>query len=83
MDLINNKYIETFTEEKIAIIKFKEKIFEFIINLDASDTIIEFISKTQYDNNIKALLFVNEPGSIDDKEYDEFIKSILSDEYMI
>lgn len=83
MDLINNKYIETFTEEKIAIIKFKEKIFEFIISLDASDTLIDFISKTQYDNNLKALLFINEPGSIDDKEYDEFIKSILSDEYLM
>jgi len=82
MDLISNKYIETFTEGKIAIIKFREKIFEFIVNLDESDTLIDFISKTQYDNNIKALLFVNEPGSIDDKQYDNFLKSILSDEYL-
>jgi enoyl-CoA hydratase/carnithine racemase len=82
MDLIHNKYIETFTEGKIAIIKFREKIFEFIVSLDASDTLIDFISKSQYDNNIKALLFVNEPGSIDEKEYDNFLKSILSDEYL-
>ncbi len=83
MDLISNKYVETFTEGKIAVINFREKIFEFIISLDESDTLIDFISKTQYDGNIKALLFVNEPGSVDDKQYDEFLKSILSDEYLM
>lgn len=83
MDLFNNKYIELFTEGKIAVIKFREKIFEFIVSLDESDTLIDYISKTQYDNNIKALLFVNEPGSIDDKQYDNFLKSILSEEYLM
>ncbi|UCH14002.1 MAG: enoyl-CoA hydratase/isomerase family protein [Bacteroidales bacterium] len=83
MDLLRNKYIDVYTEEKIAIIRFKEKIFEFIVNLDESDTLIEFISRTQYDSNIKALLFINEPGSVDDKEYESFLKSILSEEYLM
>jgi enoyl-CoA hydratase/carnithine racemase len=83
MDLINNKYIEVFTEGKIAVIKFRERIFEFIVSLDESDTLIDYISKTQYDNNIKALLFVNEPGSIDDMQYDNFLKSILTEEYLM
>jgi enoyl-CoA hydratase/carnithine racemase len=83
MDLINNKYIEVFNEGKIAVIKFRERIFEFIVSLDESDTLIDYISKTQYDNNIKALLFVNEPGSIDDMQYDNFLKSILTEEYLM
>ena len=82
MNLISNKYVETFTEGKIAVINFREKVFEFIVSLDASDTLIDFRSKTQYDSNIKALLFVNEPDSIDDEQYDNFLKSILSDEYL-
>ena len=76
---INNDYIGTYAEEKTVIIRFKQRIFEFIINLDESDTLVEFIRKTQYDNNVKALLFINEPDSINDREYDNFLKSILTE----
>ncbi len=77
---INNDYIEIFNEEKIAVIKFKQKIFEFIIDLDKSDTLLDFINKTEYDREIKAILFINEPHSIDDEEYDKFLSSILTEE---
>jgi enoyl-CoA hydratase/carnithine racemase len=77
---INNDHIETFADEKTVIIRFRQKVFEFIINLDESDTLVEFIRRTQYDNNVKALLFINEPDSINDKEYDNFLKSVLSEE---
>ena len=77
---INNDYIEIFNEEKIAVIKFKQKIFEFIIDLDKSDTLLDFINKTEHDREIKAILFINEPHSIDDEEYDKFLSSILTEE---
>jgi len=77
---VNNDHIETFTEGKTVIIRFRKRIFEFIIDLDKSDTLVEFIRRTQYDNNVKALLFINEPDCINDEEYDKFLKSVLSDE---
>jgi enoyl-CoA hydratase/carnithine racemase len=76
---INNDHIETYAEGKIVIIRFRQNIFEFIIDLDESNTLVEFIRRTQYDNNVKALLFINEPGSINDEKYDKFLKSVLSE----
>ena len=76
---VNNDFIETFAEEKIVIIKFKQRIFEFIIDLNESDTLVEFIRRTQFDNNVKALLFINAPDCINDEEYDKFLKSVLSE----
>ena len=80
--LINNDFIETFAEERIAVIRFKKRIFEFIIDLDESGTLLDFISKTEYDNNIKAIFFINEPHCIDDEQYDDFLSSILTNEYL-
>lgn len=83
VSIIDNDYIEIFSEEKIAVVKFKQKIFEFIISLDESDTLIDFVSKCEHDREIKAMLFINEPESIDDKEYDKFLSSILTDQNLI
>lgn len=81
--IINNDFIDIYTEDTLAVVNFKQKIFEFIISLDASDTLIDFIAQTEHNREIKALLFINDPNSIDDNEYDKFISSILTDESLI
>lgn len=80
--IINNDFIEIFTEEKIAVINFKQKIFEFIISLNESDMLLDFIASTEHNREIKALFFINDPGSVNDSEYDKFISSILTEEQM-
>ncbi len=78
--VFNNDFIDIFTEDKIAVVRLRQRIFEFIINLNESDTLIEFITKAEHDREIKALLFINDPHSIDDNEYEKFITSILTEE---
>ena len=80
ISVFNNDFIDIFTEEKIAVVRLRQRIFEFIINLNESDTLIEFITRAEHDREIKALLFVNNPGSINDDEYNKFITSILAEE---
>ncbi len=81
--IINNDFIEISAEERIAVVKFKQKIFEFMIDLNESDSLIDFIVEIEHDREIKALFLVNDPLSIDDKGYDEFLSSILTDEHLL
>jgi enoyl-CoA hydratase/carnithine racemase len=71
---------EAFYTEKrdsIAIIKIKDKVFDLVTDLEESEYLMEFITQSEYDNEISALLFLNEPGCFGEDKYDKFIHEIL------
>jgi enoyl-CoA hydratase/carnithine racemase len=74
--VIDNQFFTASTQDTLAIINFKNNIFDLITNIDESQILTEFIRSTEYDNTIKGLLVVNEPMCLGEKVYDTFIEGI-------
>lgn len=75
--IASNDFFEISTEDEIAILDIKEKVFDLIINIDLSSQLFEFIASLENNQQIKALIFFNSPESLSDEKYDEFIHRIL------
>lgn len=75
--LIDNQYFTASKDEQLAIVRFKDRVFDLITNLDASQELTDFIKKTEHDKQLKGLLISNEPKCLGNEMYDEFIGSII------
>jgi len=75
--IASNEFFEISQQEAMAIIYVKEKVFDFITDVNLSSQLIDFIDQIDHDPNIKALLFFNAPESFDDEQYDKYIYSIM------
>lgn len=78
MNLIaSNDFYEISTVEEFAIVDIKEKVFDLIIDVKLSSHLMEFISSLDHEKSIKALIFFNSAGSLNEENYNRFIKKIL------
>jgi enoyl-CoA hydratase/carnithine racemase len=75
--IATNEFYEISIEEELAFLEIKEKVFEFITDVNLSGKLIDFINNIDHNPDIKALIFYNQPGSLDDNQYDKFIRRIL------
>jgi len=75
--IATNSFFEVSTQNDVAILNIRDKVFDFITNVDLSDQLLDFLDSIDHDPKIKALLFYNEIESLGDEQYDEFINRIL------
>jgi enoyl-CoA hydratase/carnithine racemase len=71
-----NGAIKNYLSSNIAVIKFKNKIFDTLTDLTESDRLFEFLEYISKNPGIKALLVLNCPGCFGEREYHNFIKSL-------
>ncbi len=67
----------SYLKEDIAVIKIIRKVFETITNLGESGKLLSLIQLAERIPDVKALMIINEPGCMDEKEYDKFLHRIL------
>lgn len=70
--------IQTYFREDIAVIKIKSHVFDTITDLADSGRLLSMMQAAERIPDIKALMIINESGCMDDQEYDNFLKRILS-----
>ncbi|MCD4676377.1 MAG: enoyl-CoA hydratase/isomerase family protein [Desulfobacula sp.] len=75
-----HEFYETSIQNKLAIVKVKKRVFEFITDMEQSNKLIKFIDNLERNRDIKCLLFYNEPDSFNDSEYNKFMQRILENE---
>lgn len=75
--IASNEFFEISQQDALAIIYVKEKVFDFITDVNLSSQLIDFIDQVDHDSSIKVLLFFNAPESFDDEQYDKYIYSIM------
>jgi enoyl-CoA hydratase/carnithine racemase len=74
---IEREAFYTEKRDRIAIIKIKDRVFDLVTDIYESENLMEFITQSEYDNDIAALLFLNEPGCYGEDKYDAFIHRIM------
>lgn len=75
--IASNEFFEISQQDALAIIYVKEKVFDFITDVNLSSQLIDFIDQVDHDAHVKALIFYNAPESFDDDQYDKYIYSIM------
>lgn len=79
MDILaSNNFFEISVIDDVATLDIKEKVFELITNINLSTELLGLLSEIDRNQKIKALVFFNSPDSLNDENYDLFIKSIVA-----
>jgi enoyl-CoA hydratase/carnithine racemase len=68
---------QSYLKEDIAVIKIKCHVFDALTDLAESGKMISLIQLAERIPDVKALLLLNEPGCMDEEEYDKFLHRIL------
>ncbi|NIM11921.1 MAG: hypothetical protein GTO45_07380 [Candidatus Aminicenantes bacterium] len=69
--------LHSYLIEDIAVIKIKSRVFEALTDLAESGKLISLIQAAERIPDVKALMVINEPGCMDENEYDKFLHRIL------
>ena len=69
--------VHSYLKEDIAVIKIKCNVFDTITDLEESGKLISIIQMAERIPDVKALLIINEPGCMNEEEYDKFLHRIL------
>jgi len=75
--IATNEFYEISIEDEIAFLEIKEQVFEFITDVNLSGKLLDFINSIDHNPDIKALIFYNQPESLNDEQYDKFIHRVL------
>lgn len=75
--IASNEFYEISQQDALASIYVKEKVFDFITDVNLSSQLIDFIDQVDHDSSVKVLIFFNAPESFDDEQYDKYIYSIM------
>lgn len=73
----SRSYFDAWTKDAVAFIKIKRGAFDLITDLHLSEQLMRFIDTLDQNNSVKCLLIYNDPDSLCEEEYDNFISSIL------
>jgi len=73
----SNEFYDITVRDKMAILDIKEKVFDFITDVQLSDQLIDFIRKIDYNPDVNTLIFVNDRESFSEENYERFIKKVL------
>ncbi|RLC58087.1 MAG: hypothetical protein DRH89_01970 [Candidatus Cloacimonadota bacterium] len=74
-----SEQIKCYTNENIGIIKFKSNVFDIVSNLDESNDVFQIFKAASEDSNVKLILFLNDSCCFSEKEYSEFLNSLIED----
>ena len=76
---INNQYLNAYKQGNLAIVSFKDHVYDLITSIEESQVMMEFIREAGHDNEIKGLLLLNESQGLGEAEYENFIKGIMKE----
>ncbi len=74
--IASTEFFEISRKDAISIVKIKKNVFDFICDIGLSSELLDFIKNTKGNTEIKVLLFYNDLDSVNEKQYDNFIKRI-------
>jgi len=77
MENIERKSFVTSFENNVVTMEIKEGVFHLVTDINESNLLIDFIKETEGNPEVKALFIINEEGYYGEKQYDDFITSIL------
>ncbi len=75
--IVDTEYFDVKITNKIAVIHLKNNVYELVTHLNESERLMEIIRDSEYDENIDALLVLNEENCFGEKMYDDFINKII------
>ncbi|MEZ5083989.1 MAG: enoyl-CoA hydratase/isomerase family protein [Bacteroidales bacterium] len=75
--LASNEFYEISIANELAILNVKSRVFDFITDVTLTDKLSAFILGIDHNPDIKALIFYNDPESLNEENYDRFIQGIL------
>lgn len=78
--IIDNHHFSASKQDRIALITFRDDIFDLISDVDKSKDLMEFVRETEHDKEINALMFMNEPLSLGNEAYDRFLRGIIKED---
>jgi enoyl-CoA hydratase/carnithine racemase len=70
---INNQYYEAYYRDKMAVIHFRDKVFELLTDIDESQALMDFIHQSEQDRAVRGLIFFNDPDCLGEAEYEKYI----------
>ena len=73
---IKNQYYHAYYRDHMAVIHFKDRIFELLTDIDQSQALMDFIHQSEQDRAVKGLIFFNEQNCLGEEAYDNYIKII-------
>jgi enoyl-CoA hydratase/carnithine racemase len=79
-NIISNSYYEVSIIDSLAIIYFKGNIFQLLMSTEDNENFLALLNKFQYDTEIKALFFYNDPGVFGEDNYELFLLYIMNHE---
>ncbi len=77
MENLTTNFYEVTLRDELAIILFKNDVFELLCNRNNSDSFFKILENLRHTQKIKALLFSNEPECLGEKVYDKFLSKIM------
>jgi len=80
MKNLTTNFYEVNIKDEIAILLFKNDVFDLLCNRVNSDLLFNTLGSLEKDQKIKALLFLNEPECFSEKAYDIFLSTIMYSE---
>lgn len=78
ISLYEDLNFKCYTVDKIGVLKIKSNVFDIITDLQKSDRFINYMSLLEKDNNISAIVILNDKNSLDNKEYVNYINKVTS-----
>ena len=76
--ITSTEFFDISRKDAIAIVRIKKNVFDFISNIELSRELRSFINNISSDTEIKALVFYNDPESLNEDNYDKFLRCIMS-----
>ena len=77
MENLTTNFYEVTLRDELAIILFKNDVFELLCNRNNSDSFFEILDNLGEIHKIKALVFSNEPECLGEEAYDKFLSKIM------
>ena len=77
MEQITNPYYEAYIRDSLAVIYFRDRIFDLLTSIDESQALMEFIQHSELEKKVKGLIFFNEPGCLGEEAYDQYVRRIV------
>ena len=78
----SSPFYDVYVQDEIAILLIKDKVFDFITDVQMSDRLIDFIRQIDHNPDIKAFVYLNDRESFTEENYERFIKRILKNDHV-
>jgi enoyl-CoA hydratase/carnithine racemase len=76
---IDNQFLHACTRDHLAIVSFRDNVYELITSIEQSQVLMDFIREAGHDHGTKGLLLMNQSSCLGEEEYDRFIRSIMKE----